>query len=1089
MTERLRTAALAEADRAYLGGILRQEGVYSVQPLPLSAQAYLAWGLWELTGRTFVWVTDSARSLDLLHQDLRTLTEGHALKLVLFPPGERTSSGAPDPDRMGERLLALDACSAQPPPAVVLTCIQALLQKTISPSQYRRGSIPLQLNQTTSRADLIQRLEAAGYEFSVEIEGKGQAAQRGGLIDIWPPTEAMPVRLEFFGDLLDSIRLFDPASQRSVEKRSQILIPPASEQSAAAADFLTHLDTSAGWVWSDPGSIRHHAELFRNSLGDDALRGQSLTYATFRKRLGRKFPGAQMAIGTDGSRPETAYACDFAPLEALASFRGGLLEPDLVEEARRRWLADLGEKALAGWSVHLFFNTDGARERFQEMQKGIPPGVHLHQGPLTEGFRIDQQRVIVVAESDLYGRRHDTRRLDLAARRRGPAPAAGPRLTEWTDIQPGDYVVHVDHGIGRYRGLFEIVFNSQNQEVLAVEYAEGAKLYVPVAQAHLLSRYVGVGRRRPELHALGSKRWLKEKVTAEKAVRDLAAGLLETQAAREAQAGHAFGPDTPWQHEFEASFPYQETPDQERAIREIKQDMETPRPMDRLVCGDVGYGKTEVAMRAAFKAVMGGQQVALLVPTTVLAQQHFDTFYARMEAFPVRLAMLSRFQTRREQQQVVARIRKGEIDIVIGTHRLIQPDVQFPRLGLLIIDEEQRFGVEQKEHLKIMRRTVDVLTLTATPIPRTLYLSLTGARDMSTIQTPPQERLPIETIVTENRDELVRDAILHELSRGGQVFYLHNRVRSIGKVWERLRSIVPEARAEVAHGQMAEGQLAKVMRRFVAGEFDVLLCTTIIESGVDIPNVNTILIDRADRFGLSDLYQLRGRVGRYKHKAYAHFLLPRHGRLFDTARRRIAAIRRYSSLGAGFKLALRDLEIRGAGNLLGAEQSGHIAAVGFDLYCQLLRRSVARLKGETPPPIIEVDLKLDFLDLAEATADETRAAVIPTGYIEDESLRVAAYRKLAAAATEKEVDALAEEFRDRFGTVPAAVTRLLELARLRVTAAANEIRSVEVAGEKVVMIRHGQYLKPGGRFPRVQSREADRKLAEVLRLVRAAKAP
>ena len=535
--------------------------------------------------------------------------------------------------------------------------------------------------------------------------------------------------------------------------------------------------------------------------------------------------------------------------------------------------------------------------------------------------------------------------------------------------------------------------------------------------------------------------------------------------------------------EFEAAFPYEETEDQWRAIEDVRRDMQAPRPMDRLICGDVGYGKTEVAMRAAFRAVCGGKQVAVLVPTTVLAQQHYETFRERMAAFPVTIEMLSRFRTPAEQAEIVRRLREGRLDIVIGTHRLAQPDVAFRDLGLVIIDEEQRFGVAHKEALKELRETVDVLTMTATPIPRTLYLSLVGARDLSVIQTAPRERLPIETIVAPYDDAVVREAILRELDREGQVFYLHNRVETIEHVRDRLVRLVPEARLVLAHGQMPERRLADVMRRFVRGEADVLLCTTIIESGVDIPNVNTILIDRADRFGIADLYQLRGRVGRYKHRAYAYLLLPRHGRLFDTARRRIEALRRHSGLGAGFQLALRDLETRGAGNLLGAEQSGHIAAVGFELYCQLLRRTVAALKGEPLPPLIDVTVRLDFLAPAADEAGAASPTALPADYIEDENLRLQAYRRIASIATEAEARAVREDLRDRFGPPPPAVERLLRIARIRVRAAALGAQSVETQEDRLVVTKNGGPIMPGGRYPRLKPGDPLRRLDEILRIL------
>jgi transcription-repair coupling factor (superfamily II helicase) len=925
-------------------------------------------------------------------------------------------------------------------------------------------------------------LESAGYEFTPEVQSKGQASVRGGLLDVWPPSESWPYRVEFFGATVESIRSFNPLDQRSVQQVKEITVGPATDRFAdaqATARLPDYLPPACGWIWSEPESIRQHAE----QMADADTPGIGPL-----PHLAGPDQTTRIAVGSGRDFAGEEHPIDLRPVEGLPALRSDVLQPDLLNEPRRRFLEEWGRRAADGWRVRLYFATEGTRDRFRELYRAEPwlDRFDLRLGPLSEGFVSEGIRLAVMSESDVYGRPGGA--VVGASRHRRSAPPAGRPVAEWSEFQPGDLVVHVHHGIGKYLGLYEIVFHGLPQEVLAVEYAEKARLYVPVAQAHLLTRYVGLGRRRPALHALGGRKWWKEKVSAERAIRDLSASLLETQAARETLEGRACAPDTHWQHEFEAAFPYPETPDQQRAIREVKEDLERKRPMDRLVCGDVGYGKTEVAMRAAFKMIMDGRQVAVLVPTTVLAQQHFDTFTARMQAFPVSIAMLSRFQTRAEQRAVVQKLRSGHIDAVIGTHRLLQADVAFARLGLLILDEEQRFGVEQKEFFKRMSHTLDVLTLTATPIPRTLYLSLTGARDMSTIQTPPQERLPIETVVTEYRDEVVQEAIRRELSRDGQVFYLHNRIRTIEKVRRRLDALVPEARMEVAHGRMPEDELAAVMHRFVRGAFDVLLCTTIIESGVDIPNVNTIVIESADRFGLADLYQLRGRVGRYKHKAYAYLLLPRHGPLFEFARKRISAIQRYSSLGAGFKLALRDLEIRGAGNLLGAEQSGHITAVGFDLYCQLLKRSVAQLKGEPAPPIIEVEVKLDFITLSTA-AGEDSSAVIPGLYLEDENLRVAAYRKIAAAATEAEIDEFYREFRDRFGPLPRALDHLLRIARLRVLAAGRNIQRIEVRDDKVMLTRHNDYITRHGRFPRLSAATVAGKLDELAELVRSESEP
>lgn len=1093
MNDPLGAFRLTDEDERHLADDFRAGVPCSVQTLPASAQAYVAWAVHESLRKPAVWVTDSPRTLDTLYHDMLALAPGRAARILFFPARESSPArgGAPHPDLIGDRMLTLQRCLEPGAAPIVLTCVQAVLQETPAPGDLARDTETVSVAQELELEGLIHRLAGKGYTFETEVFEKRQASRRGGILDLWPPTESWPLRIEFFGDVVESIRAFDPINQRSLDRMTSASIPPADEVRAEAAapsnhSLLDFLPRESLWAWIEPESIHHHAEMYRALITGDTRARDGARLDALRKRVADSFSGGQLVIGLDASLPGPARELAFRPADGLPALEGRAPQPDLLEEARRKYADSLLAHAAAGDEVHFFFNTEGSRDRFVETHGPATgaPNVRIHVAHLSEGFSSRALRLILVAESDLYGvRKIQPGRYELHGKRPGPDRAAGARLVEWTDIQPGELVVHVDHGIGKYLGLYEIEFDGRLQEALAVEYAENAKLYVPVSQAHLLSRYVGVGHRRPALHTLGGKRWVKERVSAERAVRDLAATLIETQARREALDGFAFARDTPWQHEFEAAFPYQETGDQQRAIAEIKADMESRRPMDRLICGDVGYGKTEVAMRAAFKAVMAGKQVAVLVPTTILAQQHYDTFTERMAAYPVAIEVLSRFRTRAQQRDVARRVAAGAVDIVIGTHRLLQPDVKFEDLGLVIVDEEQRFGVDHKEHLKRMRELVDVLTLTATPIPRTLYMSLTGAKDMSTIQTPPQDRLPVETLIVQHSDEVVRGAILRELNRGGQVFYLHNRVATINAVARRLHELVPEARITVGHGQMHEKELAEIMHSFVRGEFDVLLCTTIIESGVDIPNVNTILIDRADRFGMADLYQLRGRVGRYKNKAYAYLLLPRHGHLFDDARKRIGAIKRYSSLGAGFKLALRDLEIRGAGNLLGAQQSGHIAAVGFDLYCQLLKRTVARLKDEPAPPIVDVPLRLDFLDLSPAPEDAERAAAIPSAYIEDESLRVATYRRIASASLDEEIAAMYEDLRDRFGPIPPPLDRLLKTARVRIAGAKRGIQAIEVREDKIMMTRDGDYLMKDRRFPRLRSPDATARLDELFRAV------
>ncbi|HSU55224.1 MAG TPA: transcription-repair coupling factor, partial [Candidatus Dormibacteraeota bacterium] len=841
----------------------------------------------------------------------------------------------------------------------------------------------------------------------------------------------------------------------------------------------------------------------------------------------------------DASPPEELEGClRLDSLEAYRPLAERPPEPQVAEAQRKEFFEQLHRWLRQDHAVHVFCNNDGERQRFQEIwaEYGLTTDAapQMHIGALARGFISEEARTVVVTDAEIFGRYKVQRPRRLKA-----AHALATRSAldiDFAELEPGDYVVHLQHGIGRYEGLQVLPFGAgtkpteseaasanEGQECLVIEYAANdvgqpaPKLYVPVTEAHLVSKYVGTGKARPPLNTLGGTRWAKAKAQAESAVKDVASELLAIQAARESQEGYAFAADSPWQREFEGSFIYEETPDQMRAITETKADMERPKPMDRLICGDVGFGKTEVGIRAAFKSVMDGRQVAVLVPTTVLAQQHYNTFRERMADYPVRIELLSRFRTRREQQRVVQDLAAGSVDIVIGTPRLLQSDISFKELGLVVIDEEQRFGVLHKEKFKMLRKLVDVLTLSATPIPRTLYLALTGARDMSTIQTPPHDRLPVETIVTQYDERTIRDAIQREINRGGQVFFLHNRVMTIQTMAQKLQTLLPNARILVGHGQMDSDELEEVMTKFVNGEADVLLSTTIIESGLDIPNANTIIIDRADRFGLSDLYQLRGRVGRYKHQAYAYLLLPRHGGLVADVRKRISAIKQYSTLGSGFKIAMRDLEIRGAGNLLGAQQSGHITAVGFELYCQLLKQSVSSLKGEKVKPRVEVQVRFDFLALnpqeeariegpkkrepkigewragpvereeieqKSATGSSRKtAAYIPFGYISDSRQRIEIYRKVAQATDKASLQSLEKELRDRFGPVPQPIQLLLQVAELKIMAGERNITVVEVKEDRLMLTRNNDFIMVGSKFPRLTKTEASARLKEIKKLL------
>ena len=957
--------------------------------------------------RPIVVVAENVKTQDSFKQDLETWLGS----LPLFYPAWEIlphEGKLPHADVISDRLQTLVAFSNNSKfkiknSKVVVTSVTALLQKTFPAGEIQSRTRALERGTKIAPLDLIEFLEEQGYEPEAQVSQKGEIALRGGILDVFPPTSPWPVRLEFFGDEVESLRYFDPFTQISREEIVSIALPPAGElgilkqsegrvprvpdfkngtrpsEIIALATLLDYLPRDAIFLLCEPKQLAACADEYESQVpaGDPFF----ISWPDFLTELNRcGFTSVQVAedMGAGEGNPQPVIRNpQFDSLDAFRPLAERAPEPQIAEAQRREFFQQLHRWHRQGYSIHIFCNNDGERQRFEEIWKefgeasSLWPDQSRHKanaklqiqiGSLARGFIYDEAKLVVMTDAEIFGRYKIQR-----PRRQKSSHAQAARSAldiDFTDLEESDYVVHLQHGIGRYLGLKLMpVGNSRHSstsgsqpetgtECLVIEYApansgeEAPKLYVPVTEAHLVSKYVGVGKVRPPLNTLGGTRWHKAKEQTERAVRDVASELLRIQAVRETQAGHSFPPDANWQREFESAFIYEETADQVRAIAETKSDMERAKPMDRLICGDVGFGKTEVAIRAAFKAVMGGKQVAILVPTTVLAQQHFNTFRERMADYPIRVELLSRYRTPREQDLVVKNLAAGTVDIVIGTHRIVQDDIVFKDLGLVVIDEEQRFGVLHKEKFKRLRTLVDVLTLSATPIPRTLYLALTGARDMSTIQTPPHDRLPVETIVTQFDERTIRDAIQRELARGGQVFFLHNRVMTIQDVADRLKKLCPNARLVIGHGQMHADDLEEVMTKFVNGEADILLSTTIIESGLDIPNANTIIIDRADRFGLSDLYQLRGRVGRYKHQAYAYLLLPRHASLLTDVRKRISAMKQYSTLGSGFKIAMRDLEIRGAGNLLGSEQSGHITAVGFELYCRLLKQSVSSLRGE-----------------------------------------------------------------------------------------------------------------------------------------------
>ncbi|GMV94957.1 MAG: transcription-repair-coupling factor [Candidatus Hydrogenedentota bacterium] len=980
-----------------------------------------------------------------IFEDLLTFDDPE--RCALFPAWEvlPTDLMAPADDIVAERmntlkrlLTARDGGEAMR----VVAPVRSLMQYVIQRDRLAQQTVSLAVGEERDLEELVMQLTKMGYERELMVEQRGQMSLRGGIFDVFPISSELPYRLEFFGDEIESIRRFEPETQRSVNSVDAFTLLPRSEKSQLAASaqesgprasLLDYLPKDALIAIDEPVNVRDEARKLGSQLAD------------------------------------SPYFMSADDLESLIASRTRLsiaqVPFDGREDARR---VSASMRALAGWQGHneefwkqlqvwdrerytvvLLCANSGERKRLHELmeEQGYRIGhdafdVRIEMGRLRAGFASTGDRVAVLSEREMFGR-HYTRR----TRRRFEA---GTALTAFSDLKAGDYIVHQQHGIGRYFGLKR--FEGKAGDFLAVQYTGGDKLYVPVTHIDMIQKYTGGDGATPKMDKLGGATWARTKARVKKAVRDMTEDLLKLYAARESREGHAFTTDTPWQVEFEEAFEYDETPDQARAIVDVKRDMESPRPMDRLVCGDVGYGKTEVAMRAAFKAVMDGKQVAVLVPTTVLAEQHYLNFSERFADFPIKVEMLSRFRSAKELKGTVERMKSGEVDVVVGTHRLVSKDVQFKNLGLVIIDEEQRFGVAHKERLKQLRTTVDVLTLSATPIPRTLNMSLLGVRDMSVINTAPNDRLPIHTCIEHFDEQLIQEAIQRELAREGQVFYVHNRVQTILSVAQMVRKLAPGAKIAVGHGQMPEKELEQVMTSFMRKEVDILVCTTIIGSGLDIPNANTIIIDNASYFGLAELYQLRGRVGRYKHRAFAYLLVPGDRVLSEDAQKRLKALEEFSTLGSGFRIAMRDLEIRGCGNILGGEQHGQIATVGYETYTQLIAETVAELKGEP--------VRRRTLPLFEVAVD----AFIPEQYVPSEAQKITLYKRIVGIQNEDEVDEMEAELADRFGKPPAPVKRLLAIMRVRALGGeAGVKRIVASSGAVSVELESGQALSRGRR--------------------------
>lgn len=989
-------------------------------------------------------------------------------------------------------------------PIVLLTTPQALLQKLPTPEQLSAQELKIHTGQTLDFKAFTQELtHRLGYDHEALCEAPGQFSVRGGLVDIYPLNASTPYRIDFFGSEIESIRTFDPTTQRSQDSVPELIVAGSQEmlQSRPTTYIWDYLPASIHWIFHEPHKLElNFPEYFQHPeyIASNIVTFQNLLDQ--RARCNDHWLGLQ-SLDTSSDFFKHAHIIP-TQYETLASYRSfiptssiGIERFTLEQSARAHFLKTILDLDTQGFDIHIVVCNEGEKERLYEILKDnacLQLRYTLHLGQLSRGFILkEDKRCVFVTSGEIFGR---TKQPVLPHKRRKLREKTQvDQLLDFSELAHGDYLVHINHGVCIYRGLQKMDVRGHMEELISVEFDNQLTLHVRLHEAHLLSRYVGLSKVSPKLGRIGTSTWEKTRQAAEKATLDLAGELLHVQAERDQTQGHAFGQDTHWQQEFESSFIHKETPDQLLAIQATKADMESQKPMDRLICGDVGFGKTEVAIRAAFKAAMDGKQVAVLVPTTVLAQQHFNTFKERMAEYPIVVELLCRFRTPKQQQAICQQLVAGEIDIIVGTHSLLSAKVQFKNLGLLIIDEEHRFGVRQKETIKHMRKLVDVLSMSATPIPRTLHMALVGARDLSVIETPPSNRLPIQTIVQHYDPSLVQKAIAFELERNGQVFYLHNKIETIYEVAARIQTMFPDIRIGVGHGQMEEKELETVMTAFVQGQFEVLVCTTIIESGLDIPNANTIIIEGADRFGLAQLYQIRGRVGRFHQQAYAYLLLHRHTQLLDEAHKRLMALKNYNQLGAGFKIAMRDLELRGAGNILGAQQSGHIVGVGFDLYCQLLKQSIARIKGEPTASFIRAYVRLDFVTIGEladapSVPDSNKhfpsiEASIPRHYIEETRLRIDFYRRLATAENLEAIQKIQQELIDRFGPYPQPTQTLLTITEIRCLAQDQGIMAVETDADRLLCTwahpTKREFLKLGNYFPRLTKTEPSLRLKEI----------
>ena len=998
-------ASLAAGQAGTLGGVWG------------SSRALVAAALGQHCPQTLTVVLPHAADVDSLIDDLALFTNA---EVEAFPATEGDAGDRVVQDEnFGGRQRLIKRLVSGSAPRIVVTSIQSLLQPLPSVEQLAAATQRIAVGERLDLEAFTHWLAARGCQGTTAVELAGEFSLRGGILDVFPPDATDPLRIELFDEEVESIRTFDVATQRSLESLSTANVTVLTADAKLRTHFASYLPAGSWFMLVEPADLEEEGKHYHRRLEHpEDYFATSVTLAEV-----FKFPSVTAAGVPAGSYETTAHL----QFESVEQFSGDVT----------RVRGEL-ESAATGQQVYLICDTDAEVERlgdvFRETKLSQEGRLHFVRGRLAHGFRVlsttGSEGIILISAAELF------HRTELSRPTQRPT---GRAIDSFLQLREGDLVVHLAHGIGRYRGLKLLDKEAGAEEHLELEYAEGTRIFVPTSKIELVQKYVGGRKAKPALAKIGGTAWLRQKKAAERAVEDLAVDMLQVQAAREARPGITFPADTPWQQEFDAAFPYQETPDQLTAIAAIKQDMQLSKPMDRLLCGDVGFGKTEMAIRAAFKAIDAGYQVAVLVPTTILAEQHRRTFTQRMAEFPFQIAAVSRFCTAKEEREILKQTADGTIDLLIGTHRLASPDVKFQNLGLVIIDEEQRFGVAVKERLKALRASVDVLTMTATPIPRTLHMSLLGVRSISNLETAPKDRLAVETRVARFDDAMIRHAILRELNRGGQAYFVHNRIHDIQKVAHELQRIVPEATIGIGHGQLSESELEDVMLGFVRHQFDILLATTIVESGLDIPNANTIFIDDADRYGLADLHQLRGRVGRYKHRAYCYLLVDQKRHLSAEAARRLRAIEEFSQMGAGFALAMRDLELRGAGNLLGTQQSGHIAAVGYELYCALLEKAVRELKKLPPKESVDVSVDLPV------------AAYFPERYLPDMRTKIDLYRRLARIGAESELDDLRAELADRFGEAPPPVEQLIELARLRIWAHQHLLEAIHLEGKYAVL--------------------------------------